>query len=192
MAELLRLAHQSGILRSIEELVRDMNAVDAFARSVGYPGHFLYMGALGGKRMSNDLLDRLSRSQSFFGKLRITLYPQQPSKHGWTSTYFVGSLGRKSDGAKDTIRILAFFVWKLAQDRELWRVRECRHCGTWFAAKKNDHIFCVTKCCEKAFRTTPEGRAKRKMYMKRYRANDKRMTEAYELVAKKKSKRKGR
>jgi hypothetical protein len=185
LAAILRAVHGLPRAVAIEQLVRDMNAVEAYARSVGYPEYFLYMGALGGKRMSNDLRDRLRRTQSFFDKLRITLYPQQPGKHGWTSAYFVASLDRKSDDAKDVIRVVGFLIWKLGLQAELWRVRECRHCGTWFAAKKSDNIFCVAKCCEKAFRTTPQGRAKRKMYMKRYRANVKRMAEAYESVAKK-------
>ena len=107
--------------------------------------------------------------------------------HGILAAYFLASLGRKPDPAKDMVRILGFVVWKLGLQNELWRIRECRHCGDWFDAKKSDNIFCKTKCCEQAFRTTPEGRLKRKMYMKRYRANEKRMTKAYKLDAETKS-----
>lgn len=53
--------------------------------------------------------------------------------------------------------------------RRVQRIRECR-CGTWFFGKRENHMFCSDSCRDKEFRSTPEGKKKRRLYMKRYRA----------------------
>jgi hypothetical protein len=51
------------------------------------------------------------------------------------------------------------------------RVRQCKQCRKWLFAEKNHQLFCSRECRQKHFRTSEEGRKKRKEYMRRYRAS---------------------
>jgi hypothetical protein len=58
----------------------------------------------------------------------------------------------------------------LASAGLIHRLRRCRQCTRWFYARVEDHFCCSAQCRERHFRTTPEGKEKRKKYMQRYRA----------------------
>jgi hypothetical protein len=61
----------------------------------------------------------------------------------------------------------------------LERIRQCPSCGRWLFARFERERFCSGPCREKAFRASPEGKGKRRDYMRRYRANLKRMNHNY-------------
>ena len=174
LALFMRKVHLAPKLRQLEQLVRDMNAVHEFARTVRYPARFLVMGSLGGRKMPTEIEERLERVRLFFEKWPITITPWQPGKRGWSGSY---SLPRFSYGAKSIksdFRYGGLVVWKAAEAHVLPAVRECLHCHSWFAARKTSHKFCSSNCQVSAFRTTGKGRAKRAEYMRRYRARLKR------------------
>jgi hypothetical protein len=49
------------------------------------------------------------------------------------------------------------------------RLRRCLHCRKWLYAKFRHQDFCSTKCQQKHYAISPEWRAKRRDYMRRYR-----------------------
>jgi hypothetical protein len=63
------------------------------------------------------------------------------------------------------------------------RIRHCQFCARWLFARFDREWFCSPACREKAFRTSPEGKRKRRDYMRQYRANLKRYDEAHKKAA---------
>jgi hypothetical protein len=61
-------------------------------------------------------------------------------------------------------------VLDLAMRGLLHRLRHCDNCRRWFYARFEKQRFCSDACREKSFRSTPEGRAARAKYMRRYRS----------------------
>lgn len=59
------------------------------------------------------------------------------------------------------------------------RIRQCRCCGRWLFAKFERQWFCSDGCREKAYRASPEGKKKRREFMRRYRANLKKMEQNF-------------
>ena len=51
----------------------------------------------------------------------------------------------------------------------LSRLRRCLHCRNWLFAKFRHQDFCSTKCQQKHYAKSPEWKAKRRDYMRRYR-----------------------
>jgi hypothetical protein len=49
------------------------------------------------------------------------------------------------------------------------RLRRCLHCRYWLYAKFRHQDFCSTKCQQKHYAISPEWKAKRRDYMRRYR-----------------------
>ena len=68
-----------------------------------------------------------------------------------------------------TVRQKVMDTLDLANDGLLYRLRRCQQCTLWFYAKAEKQLFCCGACRERHFRTTPEGREKRKLYMRHYR-----------------------
>jgi len=174
LAALMRDVHRDSKLHRLEQLVRDMNAIDEFAGRAGYPRYFLAMGALGGRKPSEDILDRLRRTQAFFEKLRITVIPSQPDTLGWVGTYSLPRLSSSAANIRSNLQMVGLVIWNAAVAGTLSSVRECLHCRSWFAVKKKDHRFCSGACGEKTYRTTDRGRARRAQYMRGYRQRLKR------------------
>jgi hypothetical protein len=172
LALTLRGVHQIPRLHPLEQLVRDMSAIDKFARGVRYPSYryLLAMGALGGPRLPRDIGKRLDRVWTFFGKVRITIAPSQPGERGWLGRYYLPGLRSKTENLFVNPRFLGLIIWNAAVAGELAALRECLQCHLWFAARKEDHKFCCSRCREQSFRTTDRGRASRAEYMRNYRA----------------------
>jgi hypothetical protein len=57
----------------------------------------------------------------------------------------------------------------LANTGLIHRLRRCRQCSSWFYAKIKKHFHCSNACRDRHFRTTPEGKEKRRRYMQTYR-----------------------
>jgi hypothetical protein len=71
---------------------------------------------------------------------------------------------------------LAFLrVLQLAEKGALARVRRCGYveCGRWYFARFEHKDFCSTRCQQKAIRSSPEWKEKRRNYMKRLRHENK-------------------
>jgi hypothetical protein len=67
------------------------------------------------------------------------------------------------------VRMHVMDVLNLANDGLLHRLRRCQQCTRWFYAKAEKQLFCCGACRERQFRTTPEGRERRRLYMQHYR-----------------------
>jgi hypothetical protein len=57
----------------------------------------------------------------------------------------------------------------LVQRGRLHLVRECSQCRKWFYAKRLRQRFCLTRCLQKAYRSTDRFREHRRQYMRKYR-----------------------
>jgi hypothetical protein len=68
-------------------------------------------------------------------------------------------------------------------------VRRCPSCSAWFVVGRPWQQFCPGACREKHFRKSPEGKAMRAKYMRKYRAGLKRLAENLRLAARKRQKR---
>ena len=56
------------------------------------------------------------------------------------------------------------------------RIRRCAECQRWFfAAKREDQQYCGANCRQRHYDTAPEIRASKKGYMRKYRADQKRL-----------------
>jgi hypothetical protein len=77
------------------------------------------------------------------------------------------------------VGLIAEPVERLGQLGLLHRIRQCKFCGLWIFAKVEREQFCSTSCREKCFRTSDEGREKRRKYMQGYRARLRRMERNY-------------
>lgn len=76
---------------------------------------------------------------------------------------------RDSRRAFPYARIIATPFESLGRDGLLDRIRQCLTCGKWIYARFQRERFCSGPCREKAFRSSPEGKEKRKKYMQGYR-----------------------
>ena len=86
--------------------------------------------------------------------------------------YFeIGPIGEKGV-------VLAYFNF-LAQVREVNRIRLCPNCRRWFFARRTDSKICSPRCQHSASRKTPEARAKRAAYMRKYRATVRKLDGKY-------------
>jgi hypothetical protein len=58
---------------------------------------------------------------------------------------------------------------ELFQTRFLERVRKCEQCGTWFYSIRTDGRFCRQVCGQQHFRSRPDSKERRKLYMRKLR-----------------------
>ncbi len=86
----------------------------------------------------------------------------------------IGEVAQSFRLGMDADRAVQCFL-HLAERGLLGRMRQCVQCRKWLCAKRDWQRFCSDTCREVAFRTTTEGRRKRREYMRRYRSNLKRM-----------------
>ncbi len=61
-----------------------------------------------------------------------------------------------------------FGVLILFEQGDLWRVRQCKICNSWMAARSRNQTACSTNCRQKRYRESPKGKRKHKRYMKKY------------------------
>ncbi|MGA2990565.1 MAG: hypothetical protein ABSD88_08820 [Candidatus Korobacteraceae bacterium] len=67
-----------------------------------------------------------------------------------------------------------FFLLSLVPHR-INRLRRCAHdgCKRWFYAKRNDREWCSGACKQRNYESTPEQRESKKLYMRKYRVDQK-------------------
>lgn len=73
-----------------------------------------------------------------------------------------------SSGGKPGAAIVHAIV-NLAGDGLLSSLSECINCKNWFYARFSHHRFCSERCRVKHFRTSPDWKSSRCLYMRRYR-----------------------
>jgi len=153
--------------RDLAPYIRLINACDDIFRNHGYPTIDCrwdpdFAALLEPK--ADVLVKKLWRMRAS-GSMRLGL----PNRKGWTPKVQGISLGR--------LHYWISMVDWLAMSGHLRRVRECRLCVQWFRAHRADQRFCSGACKEKYFRSSPQGKAARRDYMRNYRARDKKRTE---------------
>lgn len=195
LIDTLNATGESRQIHDTRELVRNLNEMERLFRQKGFPevtedqiqnlgkqGHYLH--ALGFDATVSALLRKIRKA---FGSYRLTVLPIIPSKTGWT--FRLMNPWATSGGRSDTVALaLLGMIYDLAASGWLRRVRECKRCGRWFFARKDDNLFHSKGCQQQYFRESEEGRKKRTDFMQRYRAGLKRLDREHVAVTKSKEK----
>lgn len=85
----------------------------------------------------------------------------------WRLEWYYPGERRQAAGFKNGYALRCLIA--LAEDGTLFKVRECRHCGQWFYARSSQNWFCSKKCQQAHYWKSPEWKAHRREYMRRYR-----------------------
>ena len=83
---------------------------------------------------------------------------------------FAGDSESYSFGEEDVV----LKILELATHGSLHRLKTCKHigCEKWFYARVRHQHFCSFKCQQVHFRSSPESKHKRKLYMRTYRKDE--------------------
>jgi hypothetical protein len=179
----------------VRDMVRDMNEIDRIVRSKGFP-------VLNGAKLSFDLeaewnslgldeavQERMKRVRETYERFNLRLRPVCPLKHGWKFHMMNPWSG---DPKKRALILWTFLsiIHDLAVDGQLRRVRECDCCHRWFFAYRTHSRFrfCKRACRVKHWRASPEGKAKRRAFMRKYRGGLKRRQQENLRVARERRK----
>src|SRR5262249_53511818 len=130
------------VRRQLRQLVRDINALDGIVPVL--------------ETKKNLIKTRINKQ---FKHLRIGVSLNEPGKFGWDSEL---SAHPRFPGQ------WKLWIWNMAAQGSLRAIRECS-CGKLFYSRKHGHKFCSDRCREKDFRGSPQGREKRRNYMRKYR-----------------------
>lgn len=77
----------------------------------------------------------------------------------------------------------AYQVVRLEENGRLESLLRCSVCGKWFFARRAWQTFCSARCRGQRYSTSPEGRAQRASYMRKYRKQEKRMDDEMKRVS---------
>ena len=170
LLEELNSKSDGGMALTLRQLVRDMNEVDRIERSEKSVFEAVVPEVLWRlKPHVEGLLKRIWRIYDGFG---IDLTPSSPHNSLW-------SFRRECPGGRAMPWIWLTTIYELAATGRLAKVRECATCRRWFFAYsvKNEFRFHNAACRDKYYRSTPEGKAKRAVFMERYRRRQKALDE---------------
>src|SRR5262249_41657331 len=106
-----------------------------------------------------------------------------PGAKGWSYDLYC-ELPKKIDYGLRQGTLWVLILFQLALDGLITRIRQCEVCRSWIFIGRRDQKYCSEKCCERSSRGTSAGKAKRAMYMRRYRAQLKRRDHENVRVAK--------
>ena len=131
-----------------------------------------YIG--GGRQFMRSFRSDLAKITRVFSRVTVSPHPEffdppesNGSWKGWKFDWlYVGSPDLET--TKFAGKALQQ-IERLSEKGLLDRIRRCQICGRWLFAKHRRQRFCKDSCREKAFRKTPDGRAKRAKYMRKYR-----------------------
>lgn len=129
---------------------------------------------------ADDAPDRMKvfrRFMEFWGRATVVPVPDLDRLPKWNLEwhYVGGDVARQSCFEWGDIANLV----SVAAAGLIERIRRCQCCGRWLFALRDDHQSCSARCRDKLFRSSKLGREKRAAYMRRYRANEKRMNENF-------------
>jgi|ERR1700683_508728 len=165
--------------KALRELVRDFNELEEIGRTHGFPAVNIFAKFSSHPKAypgyDESSVKRMKNIQAAFKSYRLIPTPAYPQKEGW-KFHWLHPWGTGSNTNRNFRWIVHAVIHDLAVAGRLHRVRECYFCRRWFFGRKDDQKFClVGNCREKHWRTSAAGRAKRAVYMRRYRQGLKRM-----------------
>jgi hypothetical protein len=172
-------------LDSIRDLLRNLKAVEGMARKKHFPkSHRGYVqnlftssdAQLRARGLAEETINRMKKIRDVFERSRFKLTPGLFPNHQWEFvlvprwTGTVVALG---------LNFLLAIIQGLNATDLLSSVRECELCKRWYiASRANVQRFCTPACRKKVYAKSGEGKKKRKKYMRRYRADQKRRVDA--------------
>ncbi len=172
---------------SIIEAIADVRGStrDLYWPTSGVVGDQRFSGAMPNEAATGDAeyMRRMLRLNKKLRPYRFSLCFHFPLRQRWFGSWEpVGKRARRRRfhlSEHDAVR----WLYELATDGELERLRECRcGCGTWIFAKRFDQR-CYLNHREKYQQRSPEFKKKRAEYMRDYRRGEKERSEALKLVA---------
>jgi hypothetical protein len=105
-----------------------------------------------------------------------------PTSEGFRAIYFPADRGSFDKWEYEAVRDLLDLVPYLGKPP---RVRRCAECKAWFfAAKKNDQQYCDGVCRQHRYDSSPEMRESKKLYMRKYREDEKKRKASQDRAAK--------
>ena len=184
----LNATGESADVQAVREMVRNMNEVDRIVRLKGYPSIVkervgstidelaMNLEAQLDKRgFDKSVLALMTKIRNTYESFNLKLRPVFPLKDGWHFSW----MNPWSDDPEQR-GLIAWTCFSIIHDFAhagyLSRVRECKICGEWFFAHYDSFRFrfCSDECREKHWRATPQGKAKRAAFMRKYREGLKR------------------
>jgi hypothetical protein len=167
---------------ALREMVRNMNAVDGITEQKAVPRTIHpYTPGLEKELRKNGFdetfVNRMKKIRDTFDGAKFDARISFPVRGRW-------EFGWEIPPTRDRLKL---FFWldlmvirHLAEDGRLKQVRECT-CGRWFFAyRPSEHYrFHSNACRDKHWRSTPEGKAKRAAFARRYRSGKKRYVKAH-------------
>jgi hypothetical protein len=163
--------------RRINEL---LSAIHAF-HSVSFPSDSGLRGveSNGKFRMARMLLVKqkkdIKRASHAFKRIYRAMsgYVLTPlfthaTEFGWQVQWFPPAR-RHFSKQRETEVFVLLNILELAKQGQIERLRRCDECTKWHFAKFKHQRFCSTECQQKHYKKSPEWKAHRLAYMRRYR-----------------------
>ena len=176
------------------QLVQDMNEVDRAAQPdrfrACHPVELLFhfdpvLRKLGiDPSVAERMSENMTRIRNAFDGFAVFALPLFPGKSSWTFWRLKEVTSPRNHLPWSTLAS----IYLLAAAGRLRQVRECQICGRWFKAYRPNETyrFCKVACRNKYWQSTPEGKATKSAYMKRWRRDEREKEErALRLVRKK-------
>ena len=122
---------------------------------------------------------RIRRIRTAYDDFAIHVRPNFPLMKFWVF-YRVGPNLISRSTTRSALWLELAAIHGLAEEGLLERIRECETCGEWFYAYRPSPVyrFHADACREKYWRSSDEGKKKRRIFMRKYRAGLKRKERA--------------
>jgi hypothetical protein len=123
------------------------------------------------ERLEREVQQSVSEIRRFYRQMKVSVSPLMPEEGGWHPHL---SLPRNSELATS---VGALLVLQATLGGYIHLIRRCTVCKTWFISTRSWNVYCPGGCRERNAnekRKTPQGRAERREYRRKYRAIQKR------------------
>jgi len=172
---------------TVREMVRNMNIVSGITeqrpvpRNAGpyFPGWQKELRKYG---FDESFANRMAKIRDTFDGSRFEVQILFPEEGRWRFEWRIPwRFDRSTQNWSELYPFLDIIVIRhLAEDGRLRLIRECETCGRWFLAHRPSpkYRFHSNACRDKYWRKTPEGKAKRRDFMRGYRERLKKREEA--------------
>jgi hypothetical protein len=172
---------QYGNRDAVREMVRNMNAVDGVVQKKAVPV-LIHPGTPGLQKklrrhgFDESFVNRIEKIRDTFDSSRFKVATAFPVKGRWR---FELMLPPTRDKLKAFYCLDLNIIRDLSEYGRLRRVRECP-CGRWFFAYRPTprYRFHSNACRDKYWRSTPQGKARRRDFTRDYRRRQKEIDEA--------------
>jgi hypothetical protein len=142
----------------IGQLVNKLKTMIRFARKKQYISH--------GQMVGSKAISLWKNLNAELADVKLSPYLLPPSKGERLSFHW----GDVSGPPEDHSQYMRAVIFNLGAEGLLWRVRQCRNCEKWIYALRSNLWFCNVNCRVSHYQKTPQGRARNREYMRRYRA----------------------